>query len=725
MATNKPSKLDGTARSSTPDPAQGNSSTASAPGDEANYLNTAAPETDDPGRADTGTDGSGVSQRRPLGASDGRGVRKHLPVPAPAERGRGPGRSPDDAQGRTDGAGRVGSLTAPDTRDGSVRRDAGKALASGLDSDLRGGQHGLPAAAVQGVGIDAAKNRASEFATVTDAGRDAGPAGGRHLGAGGTGYRTGPRNGQDGAGGKVIKAAAVGGGAMAAPPAMGVLMTMALLKWLKSMFFASVALAANAANAMWMFVVNLAKTVGHALAAPFMAIGGFVANTVGAVLGVTAGATVAPVAAVASGVATSLAAIALVGTVVSGVIDQRALTDGHAASGLSGCVIDTGHGAGSGAAVSATTEANAKAVYSVLSSWGMPEENIAGVLGNWSQESGIDPTSVEAVFDEPYRIGPRKQAAWDTDFTHIAGQAHGGIGLGQWSNGRTLMLLDYAQSKGLDWYTVQAQLAFMVEGDNPGDVAVFRDMITTSQGSPSAAAVHFHDRWERSADNAAMVAERSADAEMWFGKMSGWAADDSVVGDVEEIVGSILDRVSNEISTVLGRCTAVGENAGLTAGGMSEDHAQALVDLYNAEGDQVLRDAFRGGGPGQCNGSYIENCVSFSWYFVVKYTSYQGGYTPGNGVDVAGAMAGVMGKQTTNTPAPYSVFSHGNTSVAGHTGVVLAVAGDRILIGEAAYCQFPGRVRWVEVSEWKDGGWEFVDVSDMVENDQIAAQVRT
>ncbi|MGH4001220.1 MAG: phage tail tip lysozyme, partial [Pseudonocardiaceae bacterium] len=53
------------------------------------------------------------------------------------------------------------------------------------------------------------------------------------------------------------------------------------------------------------------------------------------------------------------------------------------------------------------TLANAKSVYGVFRRWGMPEENIAGILGNWSQESGIDPTAVEGIGTEPFRVGAR------------------------------------------------------------------------------------------------------------------------------------------------------------------------------------------------------------------------------------------------------------------------------------------------------------------------------
>ena len=86
-------------------------------------------------------------------------------------------------------------------------------------------------------------------------------------------------------------------------------------------------------------------------------------------------------------------------------------------------------------------------------------------------------------------------------------------------------------------------------------------------------------------------------------------------------------------------------------------------------------------------------------------------------MDVASSVGSSIGKTPTATTKPYSVFSNGVGSSAGHTGVVLGVKGDRILIGEASYCQFPGRVRWVEASEWKAQNWEFLDMSDMLRKD--------
>ncbi|MFE4834440.1 phage tail tip lysozyme [Arthrobacter sp. NPDC056691] len=639
--------------------------------------------------------------------------------PTPATAGR-LGRLADVAKARNSAGGFAGRAVEGDGAS-NVRRYAGKAITGGVNGGMQGGLHGAAAGAAKEVGGQALQDTVKSANKVIEGRPDATTADQRQLGAGGTGYARSGGQGE-GPGSKVAKGLAVGGAAAATPPAMVVLMAMALLNWLKSMFFAAMALAANAGLALWMFMLNLAKTVGHAVAAPFMAIGGIVANSASAVLGVAVATTVAPAVAAASGVFASVTAIALLSTVLTGVINSTSLTEGSLNAGRTACVTDAGPGTGNGSEVNPDAEQNAKTVYSVLSRWGMPDENIAGILGNWSQESGVDPTSVESISDEPYRIGPRKQAAWDGGFTHIPGQSHGGIGLGQWSNGRTTMLLEYAKGKRVDWHTIDTQLAFMVQGDNPGDVAVFKDMISTSQGSPSAAAVHFHDKWERSNDNQQMMAERTADAGMWFGKMSGWAADKSTAGRVENITGGIIEGISNGMSTILAECQDSGGPGpiSLKNGGMTQVEAQALVTRFNEEGDKFLDGRYGdGGGPGSCGANHAMNCVSFSTYFVNKYTTFQT-YPKGDGVRTAFTIAEQTGKQLSSMPAPYSVGSGPGTGPAGHTLVVLGVEGDKVVLGEAGYCAFMGRVRIDSATRMVEEGWKFVDVSDiMLPTDQI------
>lgn len=600
-------------------------------------------------------------------------------------------------------------------------RYAGVAAKGAVDGAQSGGAHGAVVGAAKDVAIEGAKDVAKGGAkaahTVTGGSPDAKPAD-KRLGAGGTGYEreTTEEDKDSSTGSKVAKGAAVGGAAAASPPAMAVVMLMAFFAWLKSMFFQAMAMLMNLGQLIWQFIVATVKAIGHFIAAPFLAIGSGISSVIGAVTGVTVTSTAASVG---SGVVAVVASVAVGGSFLGGVLDTRAITDGglNRAGGM--CVVNASAG-GSDTPVSKNTEKNAQAVFSVLSGMGMPKENIAGILGNWSQESGVDPTSVEGIYDEPYQIGPKKQAAWDGNFTQIPGQSHGGIGLGQWSNGRTVQLLDYADAKGGDWYSIKTQLAFMVDKDS--GASVVKDMIKNSQGSPGEAAVYFHNKWERSADGASGISHRKSEAEMWYGKMSGWEVDDSILGGVKDIVGGVIDGISDGVNSIFAGCdTGDSSTIGLTDGGMSMDDAKALAEQYNdGDADKVLNEAFNGGGPGQCNGSYVENCVSFSWYFMVKYTSYDKGYQAGNGKDVASAIAHSLGKKTTDTPAPYSIFSHSNSSAAGHTGVVLGVDGDRILIGEAAYCAWPGRARWVDASEWKDGGWEFVDVSDLVTGGDIS-----
>jgi hypothetical protein len=286
------------------------------------------------------------------------------------------------------------------------------------------------------------------------------------------------------------------------------------------------------------------------------------------------------------------------------------------------------------------------------------------------------------------------------------------------------MLLQYARAKRVDWHTIGTQLAFMAQGDNPGDVAVFKDMISTSQGSPATAAVHFHDKWERSADNRQMMAERTADAGMWFGKMSGWEANKSTAGGVENITGGIIEGLSTGTSTIPAKCQDSGGPGpiSLKTGGMTQDEAQALVARFNEEGDKFLDGRYgESGGPGSCGANHAMNCVSFSTYFVNKYTTFQT-YPKGDGIRTAFTIAEQAGKELSSTPAPYSVGSGPGTGPAGHTLVVLGVEGDKVVIGEAGYCAFMGRVRIDSATRMAAEGWKFVDVSDiMLPTDQIRA----
>lgn len=174
---------------------------------------------------------------------------------------------------------------------------------------------------------------------------------------------------------------------------------------------------------------------------------------------------------------------------------------------------------------------NAETIYAVFSAWGMPDENIAGILGNWEQESGLDPTRVQRTTNTPDVVSAEEQAG--------AEDSNNGIGLGQWTFSRNTNLRAYAQGHGQSWGDLEIQLGFMLSPAEGGNADVVRDMIANSKGSPGAAARFYHDEWERSAD--ASTATREANAVRWMSLIAGWEADEALGQAILHQSGATLD----------------------------------------------------------------------------------------------------------------------------------------------------------------------------------------
>ena len=58
----------------------------------------------------------------------------------------------------------------------------------------------------------------------------------------------------------------------------------------------------------------------------------------------------------------------------------------------------------------------ARRIYSVMLTFGLRPEQVFGLLGNWCVESGLDPTAVETIENEPFAIGETKQYFTMYDF---------------------------------------------------------------------------------------------------------------------------------------------------------------------------------------------------------------------------------------------------------------------------------------------------------------------
>ncbi|ROR75968.1 hypothetical protein SAMN06295974_3697 [Plantibacter flavus] len=530
------------------------------------------------------------------------------------------------------------------------------------------------------------------------------------LGAGGTSLAAEDPGDANGLDDKVGGAGKVAGAAAAVPVAAvtgQALVLMMFINYLKGLLLSLAAVAAN----LWNMAFGLLLAGAKALSGGVLGFGALVSGAVG-------GAISAATAGVASVAVTATVGAMLVAGAVAGVSAENdlALKDGAidcrpvATNALK--AVD-----GSDTNVDATTLANAKTVYSVLSAWGMPDANVAGILGNWDAESGVDPTSVQNIFNAPQQMTDEKKTA--------AGDTDNGIGLGQWTFGRNQALRTYASGHAKDWWTLESQLGFMISAAEGGNADIVKGMIAAAHGTPGEAALYFHDEWERSADTPAMAARRAEKANKWMGMFSGWEKNQSLADSILAQAGTTVGGANgSRAEAVRSECIGVGAAAlTMKEGGLSLDEATQLMALYRVEGDAFLKSRYGAGGPGDCgNGDKADNCVGFSTYFVNKFTTFQQ-YARGDGIDTAGSMATMMGKPLTTTPTVYSVVSGPASGPEGHTFVVLGIEGDQAVIGEAMCgTDHAGtRARMMPMSELTSGKWKFVDVSDLMTGEPASA----
>lgn len=201
-------------------------------------------------------------------------------------------------------------------------------------------------------------------------------------------------------------------------------------------------------------------------------------------------------------------------------------------------------------------EAMAEEIYAVLSGMGMPDENIAGVLGNFQGESEMDPTGVETIFDEPFEIGERKQAAWDANWDgmevapeYVSTPGYNidkiGVGLGEWTNDRNTLLMDYADDyDDGEWYDPEVQMGFMFTDDDPGRVDYMFSLLDDSLGTPEEATYDFMVQWETIMDDS--IGLRVNAAEEYYALMSGWDADEELADSILEAAGESSGEATSD-----------------------------------------------------------------------------------------------------------------------------------------------------------------------------------
>lgn len=144
--------------------------------------------------------------------------------------------------------------------------------------------------------------------------------------------------------------------------------------------------------------------------------------------------------------------------------------------------------------VSARQVMVAETVFAFLRTRGVSPAGAAGVLGNFEQESSLDP-------------GARESA-----------EAGSGLGLAQWSGSRRGDFEAAARAEGVAWQNLDFQLDFLIRELAADYPQLWRDLMTATD--PVAAAVQFHDEFERSADTPQAVrGVRGEAAERWLARL--------------------------------------------------------------------------------------------------------------------------------------------------------------------------------------------------------------
>lgn len=160
-----------------------------------------------------------------------------------------------------------------------------------------------------------------------------------------------------------------------------------------------------------------------------------------------------------------------------------------------GCV-STSSGSGVKAQASPDETATANSIagwatstnFAFLGNKPMSVNQIAGVIGNWSQESKLNPAIIQGG-------GTASSNAEVKAMGSVGGRA---VGLAQWDSGRRTQLADFAESKGSIWSDINTQLEFFKhELDGPEGANLIAGGFNDQSKSAEELTQIFMEKFER------------------------------------------------------------------------------------------------------------------------------------------------------------------------------------------------------------------------------------
>lgn len=346
---------------------------------------------------------------------------------------------------------------------------------------------------------------------------------------------------------------------------------------------------------------------------------------------------------------------------------------------------------------------NENTIFSYLVQNGFSNTAAAAIMGNLKAESGaFNPRQLEKITanaDYPGYLAPENFRAYENGSKTYSG----GLGLAQWTSaGRVKNLQDFADRLNLPVTSLSVQTRFLVKElleygitpellnsmdlrsatsyvlgnyekplDQSDEVVDTRTEYASSYVSYEAGEVKFYD-----SDISDEICISDEDLEKGY-------QDEYEQIDIEEIIELLQD------------------------GGMSLAEAQSIIQQYlRVSPDQY---SYYNIDTGVHNGSNspLYNCVAFVRWFVKEYYDYNLSRGSGDGWAVAGY---ITNGQPHSVPEVGAVFSWSNNG-AGHTGVVLGINGDTLVIGEASYHGGWAHVKEVNINDTR--GWRYAYAEDM------------
>lgn len=227
--------------------------------------------------------------------------------------------------------------------------------------------------------------------------------------------------------------------------------------------------------------------------------------------------------------------------------------------------------------------------WAVAKAFGLSDEQAAGMLGNMQEESGMDPTTIEGIYDEPFNIAGSQKAACVSnlpdslcDYTRttlrqkyidsgfsimewttsggctMAGATGGkrinsqayegtdghffpGIGLFGFTGPQGNALFNYAASTNgqYNWYDFDLQMAFIFDTTGGYSRASWVESWKNQTVSSAAeAAVQWNINFEGNASNF-KGAERAENASYWYNKFKGTSGDSAYAQSVIALANTI------------------------------------------------------------------------------------------------------------------------------------------------------------------------------------------